>query len=138
MLGSFQILDDGTPRPGPSGAPGFWRGLFRKSEIAVIAGSWDVAGLRGTGSFDWKMTDVFIPEHRVMYHAGAPLDNQWSRWPGLTYALPSVAWVGLGLRLPLPSRASRPRPRPVFLVAIRRFPSWCLSCCLSCCLFPAG
>jgi alkylation response protein AidB-like acyl-CoA dehydrogenase len=23
-----------------------------------------------------------------------PLDNQWDRWPGLTYALPSVAWVG--------------------------------------------
>ena len=27
-------------------------------------------------------------------HAGVPLDNQWSRWPGLTYALPSQAWVG--------------------------------------------
>jgi len=94
MLGSFQILDDGTPRPGTSGAPGFWRGLFHRSETEVVADSWDVAGLRGTGSFDWKITDVFIPEHRVMYHAGAPLDNQWSRWPGLTYALPSVAWVG--------------------------------------------
>jgi alkylation response protein AidB-like acyl-CoA dehydrogenase len=29
-----------------------------------------------------------------MVHAGVPLDNQWSRWPGLTYALPSQAWVG--------------------------------------------
>jgi indole-3-acetate monooxygenase len=29
-----------------------------------------------------------------MVHAGAPLDNQWSRWPGVTYALPSVTWVG--------------------------------------------
>jgi len=94
MLGSFQILDDGTARPGPNGEPGFWRGLFRKSETEVIPGSWDVAGLRGTGSFDWTVNDVFVPEHRVMYHAGAPLDNQWSRWPGLTYALPSVAWVG--------------------------------------------
>ena len=94
MLGSFQIIDDGKPRLGPTGAPGFWRGLFRKSEVEVIPGTWDVAGLRGTGSFDWTLTDVFIPEHRVMFHAGAPLDNQWSRWPGLTYALPSVAWVG--------------------------------------------
>jgi len=94
MLGSFQIIDNGKPRPGTGGAPGFWRGLFRRSETEVIAGSWDVAGLRGTGSFDWKVTDVFVPEHRIMYHAGAPLDNQWSRWPGLTYALPSVAWVG--------------------------------------------
>jgi indole-3-acetate monooxygenase len=94
MLGSFQILDNGVPRPGVDGGPGFWRGLFRRSEVEVIPDTWDVAGLRGTGSFDWKVTDLFVPEHRVMYHAGAPLDNQWSRWPGLTYALPSIAWVG--------------------------------------------
>ena len=94
MLGSFRIMDNGAPRCGPDGKPAFWRGLFRRPEIEVIPGSWDVAGLRGTGSFDWKVTGVFIPEHRVMHHAGAPLDNQWSRWAGLTYALPSVAWVG--------------------------------------------
>lgn len=33
-------------------------------------------------------------ERRTCPHIGAPLDNQWSRWPGITYALPSVAWVG--------------------------------------------
>jgi alkylation response protein AidB-like acyl-CoA dehydrogenase len=27
-------------------------------------------------------------------HVGVPLDNQWDRWPGITYALPSQAWVG--------------------------------------------
>jgi alkylation response protein AidB-like acyl-CoA dehydrogenase len=29
-----------------------------------------------------------------MIQAGAPLDNQWKRWPGVTYALPTQAWVG--------------------------------------------
>ena len=29
-----------------------------------------------------------------MVHAGAPLDNQWSRWPGLSYALPAQTWIG--------------------------------------------
>jgi len=29
-----------------------------------------------------------------MDHAGVPLDNQWARWPGITYALPVQAWVG--------------------------------------------
>ncbi len=29
-----------------------------------------------------------------MVHAGIPLDNQWSRWPGISYALPAQAWVG--------------------------------------------
>ena len=29
-----------------------------------------------------------------MVHAGIPLDNQWKRWPGISYALPAQAWVG--------------------------------------------
>ena len=94
MLGSFQILDDsGQPRRRSDGGS-YWRGLFPRAEAEVIEGSWDVAGLRGTGSFDWKVKDAFLPERRVMIHAGIPLDNQWSRWPGVTYALPSQVWVG--------------------------------------------
>ena len=94
MLGSFQILDDGVPRRRPDGGSLYWRGVFPRAEATVIPGSWDVAGLRGTGSFDWTVKDVFLPERRSVPHVGVPLDNQWSRWPGLTYALPSQAWVG--------------------------------------------
>jgi alkylation response protein AidB-like acyl-CoA dehydrogenase len=94
MLGSFQIVEDGRPRVSPEGKPLFWRGVFARTEAEIVPGSWDVAGLRGTGSFDWTVADVFLPERRTMVHAGVPLDNQWSRWPGLTYALPSQAWVG--------------------------------------------
>jgi len=94
MLGSFQIMDNGTPRCGPDGRPLYWRGVFDRSEATVVPGSWDVAGLRGTGSFDWTVTDVFLPERRSCPHIGVPLDNQWSRWPGITYALPSQCWVG--------------------------------------------
>ena len=93
MLGSFQILDDGEPRKRPDGGT-FWRGVFPRAEATIVEGSWEVAGLRGTGSFDWTVEDVFLPERRAMIHAGAPLDNQWNRWPGLTYALPAQAWVG--------------------------------------------
>jgi indole-3-acetate monooxygenase len=94
MLGSFEVLDDGKPRCGADGRPLYWRGVFPKSEAEIIPGSWDVAGLRGTGSFDWTVKDVFLPERRSMQHAGIPLDNQWSRWPGVTYALPTQCWVG--------------------------------------------
>jgi alkylation response protein AidB-like acyl-CoA dehydrogenase len=97
MLGSFQILDEGRggqPRRRPDGAPLYWRAVFPRQEAEIVPGSWDVAGLRGTGSFDWTVDDVFLPERRTMVHAGAPLDNQWSRWPGLTYALPAQCWVG--------------------------------------------
>jgi indole-3-acetate monooxygenase len=94
MLGSFQILDGGEPRRSPDGNSSYWRGVFERSEARIVEGSWDVAGLRATGSFDWTVEDVFLPERRTMVHAGIPLDNQWSRWSGISYALPAQAWVG--------------------------------------------
>jgi alkylation response protein AidB-like acyl-CoA dehydrogenase len=95
MLGSFQILgDDGEPRRRPDGGSMYWRGVFPRDQAEVVPGSWEVSGMRGTGSFDWTVKDVFLPERRTMIHAGVPLDNQWSRWPGITYALPSQCWVG--------------------------------------------
>jgi len=94
MLGSFQILDDGQPRRRPDGGSLYWRGVFPREQAEIVPESWDVAGLRGTGSFDWTVEDVFLPERRTVPHVGVPLDNQWERWPGLTYALPSQAWVG--------------------------------------------
>src|SRR5499427_10618000 len=93
MLGSFQILDDGQPRRRDDGGM-FWRGLFPRAEVEVVPGSWEVSGLRGTGSFDWTVRDFFLPERRTMVHAGVPLDNQWAHWPGINYALPAAAWVG--------------------------------------------
>ena len=94
MLGSFQILDGDQPRRSPDGASVYWRGVFHRAETQIVAGSWDVSGLRATGSFDWTVDDVFLPERRTMVHAGVPLDTQWSHWPGLSYALPAQTWVG--------------------------------------------
>jgi indole-3-acetate monooxygenase len=94
MLGSFQILDDGQPRRRQDGGSLYWRGVFPRTEAEIVPGSWDVAGLRGTGSFDWTVENVFLPERRTMPQVGIPLDNQWERWPGITYALPVQCWVG--------------------------------------------
>jgi hypothetical protein len=35
---------------------------------------------------------VFLPERRTMQQVGIPPENQWSRWPGLTYQLPVQCW----------------------------------------------
>src|SRR5437016_1725568 len=93
MLGSFQILDGDQPRRSPEGFS-FWRGVFARSDVQLVEGSWNVSGLRATGSFDWTVDDVFLPERRTMVHAGAPLDNQWAHWPGTLYALPAQTWLG--------------------------------------------
>src|SRR5438105_9800393 len=94
MLASFQIFDGAEPRRSPDGASAYWRGVFARSEAQIVEGSWDVSGLRATGSFDWTVDDVFLPERRTMVHAGVPLDNQWSRWPGIPHALPAQARGG--------------------------------------------
>src|SRR5205085_461532 len=95
MLGSFQVLgDEGQPRRHPEGGSLYWRGVFARSEVEIVPGSWDVTGLRGTGSFDWTVENVFLPERRTMPQVGIPLENQWSRWPGVTYQLPVQCWVG--------------------------------------------
>jgi hypothetical protein len=52
LLGSFQILDDGRPRLSPEGKPLYWRGILPRAKAEIVPGSWDVAGLRRTGSID--------------------------------------------------------------------------------------
>jgi len=94
MLGSFQIFDGDQLRRSPDGASTHWRGVFQRSEVQLVEGSWDVSGLRATGSFDWTVDEVFLPERRTMVHAGVPLDNQWSHWPGTSFALPAQVWIG--------------------------------------------
>ena len=32
----------------------------------IVPGRWDLAGLCGTGSFDWALSDVFLPDLRTM------------------------------------------------------------------------
>ena len=94
MLGSFEIVENGEPRRGPGGTPIYQRGVFPRAEAEIVSGSWDVAGLRGTGSFDWKVEDAFLPERRTVGHTGALVLNEWGRWPGVSYALPVQCWVG--------------------------------------------
>jgi alkylation response protein AidB-like acyl-CoA dehydrogenase len=93
MLGNFEILDGDQLRQNPDGSPALYRGLFPSAETSVIE-TWDMTGMRGTGSHDWTVTDVFVPEHRTVHVDGRLLSNQWQRWPGTLYALPVHAWVG--------------------------------------------
>jgi alkylation response protein AidB-like acyl-CoA dehydrogenase len=93
MLANFEILDGDQPRQNPDGSPALYRGFFHSAEVTVID-SWDMTGMRGTGSHDWTVTDVFVPEHRTVHVDGRLLTNQWHRWPGTLYAVPVHALVG--------------------------------------------
>ena len=52
---------DGSPRLGPNGKPLEQRTMFFPKSKATIIDTWQVIGLRGTGSDDYKVTDLFVP-----------------------------------------------------------------------------
>ena len=54
-------MGDGAPRLTPSGAP-LRRAVWVPRESVTIIDTWQVMGMRGTGSQDFVVEDVFVPE----------------------------------------------------------------------------
>lgn len=57
--------DDGTPEVGADGQPVCRVAFVPRSEVE-FRGGWNVMGMVATGSEDYAVTDVFVPEHRTM------------------------------------------------------------------------
>lgn len=55
------VIENGAPRRGPDGQPEI-RIFVTPRRDAVLADEWDVLGLRATGSVDYTITDLFVPE----------------------------------------------------------------------------
>jgi alkylation response protein AidB-like acyl-CoA dehydrogenase len=53
---------DGRPRLGTNGRPLEQRTMFFPRAKATITDTWQVMGLRGTGSDDYAVNDLFVPE----------------------------------------------------------------------------
>ena len=69
--GHCQVLEaNGTPLANARGQPIERTMLFARSSAAVKDDSWNVIGLRGTGSDTYMVTDLFVPtEHAVVPRA---------------------------------------------------------------------
>jgi indole-3-acetate monooxygenase len=73
---------DGRPRRDAAGFPVI-RSLLVPRERATIRDTWQVMGLKGTGSDTYSLTDMFVPEnHTYAHHA---LDPAERREPGPLY-----------------------------------------------------
>ena len=57
-------LQDGQPEE---------RYLFVPAAEAELLDTWHVRGMRGTGTYDFAVSDVFVPADRTVLQAGAPL-----------------------------------------------------------------
>lgn len=90
VMGGCQVFRDGEPERMPNGAPRSRMMLAPRSEIEFFD-TWDVSGLCGTGSTDFAMNDLFVPEGRAVGLSGErPVE-------GPLYAFPQFGLLGMGI-----------------------------------------
>ena len=65
--------------------------ILPRSDYEIIEDSWDVVGLRGTGSKDIVVTDAFIPDYRVM-KSQEVIDGTAAKKYGATETLYRMPW----------------------------------------------
>lgn len=71
--------------------------VFQQGEIEIIK-NWDVFGMVGTGSFDLKVDNQFVPEEWTFVRGGeASIDEPIFRYPTIAYAAQVLAVVNLGI-----------------------------------------
>lgn len=85
--GGCVVYEDGAPRTTETGTPQTVLVFFPATDGALID-TWDSGGLRGTGSHDYEVRDLFVPSQRVLTFNDAP------RVGGLLYRLPCQALLG--------------------------------------------
>ncbi len=73
--------------------------ILPRSDYTIVEDTWDVVGLRGTGSKDVIVKDAFIPDYRVVSFGGM-LDGSTPKAAGLTnplYHVPFTTMFPLGI-----------------------------------------
>jgi len=90
-LGNCIVHDRDGPRQGPSRAPEMRLAIFPKSAVEILD-TWHVSGLRGTGSHDYRVADLFVREdHAIPCFTATPLH------PGALYALPMISVLSIAI-----------------------------------------
>lgn len=87
IVGGCRILDGDQPRLRSDGTP-VTRILFFSAAVCEILDTWHSIGLRGTGSHDYTVTDVFVLAAHSLSFREPPTVQ------GPLYALPTVALFG--------------------------------------------
>jgi alkylation response protein AidB-like acyl-CoA dehydrogenase len=78
---------------------------FPRAECEIIEDTWDVMGMRGTGSNDISVTDVYVPRSRTF--PMAPDFEPGSHYRGPLYRLPLVGAAASGIPTPMLGVARR-------------------------------
>ena len=76
-----------APASSVSGGPPEMLTVVAPRHAVTVVDNWHVAGLRGTGSCDWEVSDLFVPVEYTARPLGPP------RRGGPTFALPPFAFL---------------------------------------------
>ncbi len=68
------MMDGDTPRLSPAGTP-VLRAMWVPRESVTIVDTWQTMGMRGTGSQDFTVDDVFVPEARSRLSDADPCET---------------------------------------------------------------
>jgi alkylation response protein AidB-like acyl-CoA dehydrogenase len=90
VMGGCQVIRDGEVERAKSGAPRS-RMMIAPADQIEFLDTWHVTGLCGTGSTDFAMNDVFVPQRRA---AGLGIDGPLAR---PLYAFPQFGLLALGI-----------------------------------------
>jgi alkylation response protein AidB-like acyl-CoA dehydrogenase len=88
-------VENGAPVLDADGRP-FWRILLAKREEFEILDTWYTTGLRGTGSNDYRVRDLFVPEERSFSFL-LPAKRAGTLWKKPDALLRKMAGVPLGI-----------------------------------------
>jgi alkylation response protein AidB-like acyl-CoA dehydrogenase len=97
-IGGGCIVDGPGPSGRQSGAQGAPFVFFERDQVELLD-TWHVAGLKGTGSTDYAVTDAFVPEGRWVHllRAEPAVDAPLYRLPFIGLLSLGVCMVSLGL-----------------------------------------
>lgn len=98
LLGNCMVMEDGRPRPGPvENMPELKGMLFRAEEVEILD-TWKVVGMRGTGSHDIAVKDIFVPAERTLdiFFGQSSIPGPLFRFPLLEFSL-HIATVAVGI-----------------------------------------
>jgi alkylation response protein AidB-like acyl-CoA dehydrogenase len=99
LHGACKVFDGDKPRLRPNGDQEVRMAYFYPKSSARIIDTWDVSGLRGTGSHDIEVNDLFVPDERTFsaLDLRARVTGPMNRMHGFDLAGCGFCCVGLGV-----------------------------------------
>ncbi|MFO0690688.1 MAG: acyl-CoA dehydrogenase family protein [Myxococcota bacterium] len=61
FVGGAVVFDENGPVAGPNGHPTVRMTFFSRADVEILD-TWQTTGLAGSGSHDWRVADVFVPD----------------------------------------------------------------------------